>query len=53
MMPPRHGGFGTTVTTLPNGYRVITHNRTRYYVHDNVYYQQRGGGYVIVRSPYL
>ncbi|BCU79224.1 DUF6515 family protein [Luteolibacter sp. LG18] len=53
MPPPGHMGFGTTVTTLPNGARIVTHNRTRYWVHDNVYYQSRGDGYVIVRSPFL
>lgn len=55
MVPPtgRIHGYGSTITTLPNGARVVTHNRARYWVHDNVYYQSRGNGYVIVRSPYL
>ncbi|MGC4013264.1 MAG: hypothetical protein QM755_01925 [Luteolibacter sp.] len=59
MMPPPGPGhpgpvrYGTTITTLPSGARVVTHNRARYWVHDNVYYQSRGNGYVVVRSPYL
>jgi len=56
VMPPgpvRGPGFGTTVRVLPNGARIVTHNRVRYWEHNNVYYQSRGNGYVIVRSPFL
>jgi hypothetical protein len=42
----------TVVRTLPSGARVVTHRGTRYYQSGNVYYQPRGDGYVIVRSPF-
>ena len=40
------------ITELPRGYRTINHNGGRYYQNNDVYYQQRGQGYVIVSSPF-
>lgn len=40
------------ITRLPAGYRVVTHRGVRYYQSRNVFYQQRGNGYVIVARPY-
>lgn len=45
-------GQVTVIRELPRGYRTVTHRGTRYYQHNNVYYQQQGSGYVIVRSPF-
>ena len=39
------------VTRLPRGYRVVEHRGTRYYQVRDVYYQQRGNGYVVVSRP--
>jgi hypothetical protein len=40
------------ITHLPSGYRVVTHRGNRYYQVRDVYYQQRGSGYVIVQAPF-
>jgi hypothetical protein len=40
------------ITELPRGYRTINHNGGRYYQNNDVYYQQRGQGYVVVGSPF-
>ena len=42
----------TIIRELPRGYKVVTHRGQRYYRAGNVYYQSRGGGYVVVRSPF-
>ncbi len=36
------------IQQLPRGYRTVTRNGVRYYQVNDVYYQQRGSGYVIV-----
>lgn len=46
------GSRDVYVTTLPHGYRTVVYRGTRYYRSGDVYYQPRGTGYVIVRSPY-
>jgi hypothetical protein len=46
------GSRDAYVTTLPHGYRTVVYRGTRYYRSGDVYYQPRGTGYVIVRSPY-
>lgn len=43
---------GPVVRRLPNGYKTVTHRGARYYRAGDVYYQSRGDGYIIVRSPY-
>lgn len=40
------------ITSLPRGYREVNYRNGRYYQHNDVYYQQRGSGYVIVSRPY-
>ncbi len=40
------------ITELPRGYRTINHNGGRYYQNNDVYYQQRGQGYIVVGSPF-
>jgi hypothetical protein len=40
------------IRQLPSGYQVVTHRGTRYYRAGNVYYQPRGEGYIVVRSPF-
>lgn len=42
---------GYVVRTLPAGYRTEVISGTRYYHHDNVYYQPQGSGYVVVKPP--
>ncbi len=42
----------TVIRELPRGYKVVTHRGQRYYRAGDVYYQSRGGGYVVVRSPF-
>ena len=42
----------TVIRELPSGYRVVTHGGQRYYRVGDVYYQSRGSGYVVVRSPF-
>lgn len=50
------GGRGnrdvTVIRELPRGYKVINRSGQRYYQAGNVYYQSRGDGYIVVRSPY-
>lgn len=36
------------IQQLPRGYRTVTRNGVRYYQVNDMYYQQRGSGYVIV-----
>ena len=48
----RGGRSQGVIMELPRGYRTINHNGGRYYQDNDVYYQQRGEGYVIVRSPF-
>jgi hypothetical protein len=40
------------ITRLPRGYRTINHRGVRYYQVNDVYYQQRGSGYIVVRRPF-
>lgn len=48
-----HGSHPSgVVTRLPSGYRVVNHRGIRYYQVGNIYYQQRGREYVVVRRPY-
>lgn len=47
--PPRSE---VVITRLPRGYRPVEHRGVRYYQVNDVYYQQRGSGYVIVSRPY-
>lgn len=42
----------TVIRELPRGYKVINRGGQRYYQAGNVYYQSRGEGYIVVRSPY-
>ena len=42
----------TVIRELPGGYTVVNHRGQRYYRAGNVYYQSRGDGYVMVRSPF-
>lgn len=46
--PARHG----VIRQLPPGCRRIYHHGAYYYQRGDVYYQQRGPGYVIVGRPY-
>ncbi len=39
------------ITRLPPGARMINHSSGRYYQSGDVYYQQRGEGYVVVQFP--
>lgn len=39
------------IMRLPPGARMINHSSGRYYQSGNVYYQQRGNGYVVVQFP--
>jgi hypothetical protein len=41
----------TVIRDLPRGYRTVTVNKARYYVHDHRYYTRGQGGYVVVRPP--
>jgi hypothetical protein len=43
---------GETITTLPDGYRTVTIQGTRYYTYGDRYYQPHEGGYTVVESPY-
>ncbi len=49
-----HGDYHgeRVIRQLPNGYQTVTHRGTRYYRAGDVYYQSRGEGYIIVRSPF-
>ncbi len=40
------------ITELPRGYREVDYRGTRYYRSNDVYYQQRGSGYITVTRPY-
>ncbi len=44
--PPVHREV--IVQRLPRGYRTVNRGGVRYYQANNVYYQQRGSGYVVV-----
>lgn len=55
---PRHG-YGSppvyreqVIPRLPRGYREVYYRGNRYYQANDVYYQQRGSGYIIVTRPY-
>lgn len=50
--PYPHDHDVTVVRRLPSGYRVVTHHGQRYYLAGDVYYQARGDGYIVVRSPF-
>jgi len=41
-----------TITTLPSGYREISHRGTPYYQAGNQFYRRQGSGYVVVGSPF-
>lgn len=45
-------GRDVVITRLPRGYRPVTYRGVRYYQVNDVYYQQRGSGYVVVGRPY-
>ncbi|MEO7099144.1 MAG: DUF6515 family protein [Luteolibacter sp.] len=54
---PRHysrpsGHREVVIRELPRGYRVVERDGARYYQVRDVYYQQRGSGYVVVTRPY-
>lgn len=44
--------YSETVTQLPRGYREVDYCGNRYYQSNDVYYQQRGSGYIPVERPY-
>lgn len=48
---PDYRDQGGMITRLPPGARLIEHRTGRYYQSGNVYYQQRGSGYVVVQFP--
>lgn len=48
---PRTGEVNV-ITTLPSGYRVISHGGTRYYQSGDQYYRRQGDGYITVSNPY-
>jgi len=48
----RRGNQTTFIRELPRGYRTLTHRGIRYYHLNNIYYQQQGSGYIIVRRPF-
>jgi len=40
------------ISTLPSGYREITHRGTPYYQSGSQYYRRQGEGFITVSSPY-
>ncbi|MCU0781940.1 MAG: hypothetical protein MUF04_12680 [Akkermansiaceae bacterium] len=50
-VPVASPAFGTAVTTLPAGHRVVVHSGLRYYVCGGTYYRHLHGRYVVVRPP--
>jgi hypothetical protein len=49
--PSGYRDQGGMISRLPPGSRTIDHRTGRYYQSGNVYYQQRGSGYVVVQFP--
>lgn len=48
----RYPRYGTRVTRLPAGHRVVVHRGHRYFCADGIYYRQYGSGvYTVVRPP--
>lgn len=49
---PRPGsGRDVVITKLPRNHRVVDYRGSRYYQVNDVYYQRRGPGYIIVDRP--